>query len=112
MDEVEKKRLDAESLHDKYNEKLGSVEAEGQEIIQKSRQKANEESDRILKETREKAKEMLDDAESRITEEKEQALESVQLDITSLATEMAASILKREISQQDNINAVDEFFKE
>jgi len=111
MDIAENKRLDAEALHDKYNEKLGNVESEGQEIIQKSRQKANEESERILKETREKAKEMLDDAESRIAEEKEQALESTQLDITGLATQMASRILEREISEQDNINAVDEFFK-
>jgi len=110
MDEAENRRNSAEALHDKYNEKLENVEAEGQEIIQKSRRNANEESEKILKASREKAKEMIDDAEARIAEDKANALESVQHEITGLATQMASRILEREISTQDNINAVDEFF--
>ena len=80
-------------------------------MMRESRQKANEESDRILKETHNKAREIITDAEARIAEEKEQALEASRADITQLATEMAARILEREVSVNDNINAVDEFFR-
>ena len=111
MDEVEKRRKDAESLHNEYNSKLGDIESQGQEIIQKSRKKANEESEKILSQSRDKAKEMITEAEARIAEEQQQALLDAQLDITGLATEMASRILEREISEQDNVNIVDEFFK-
>ena len=111
MDNAEKHRNEAETLRNEYSEKLGGIEEQRQEILRESRQKAGEESDKILKETHERAKDMLDDAEARITAEKEQALEEAQLDITSLATEMASRILEREISEQDNAGVVDEFFR-
>jgi len=111
MEEAKKHRLDAEALSDEYKSKLGDIESQGQEIIQKSRQKANEESEKILKQSRDTAKEMITDAETRIAQEQEQALMDAQLDITGLATEMAARILEREVSGHDNVNIVDEFFK-
>ena len=111
MDDAEKRRLEAETLHSEYDKKIGDLEAHGRDIVQKSRLKANEESDRILRETRDKAKEMISDAEARIAEEKEQALEETHLEITQIATEMAERILEREVSAKDNANVVDEFFK-
>jgi len=112
MDDAEKRRLEAEALHSDYDKKIGAIEDRGRDMMRESRQKANEESDRILKETHNKAREIITDAEARIAEEKEQALEASRADITQLATEMAARILEREVSANDNINAVDEFFKD
>ena len=112
MDDADKARQDAEALRSKYDEKIGDIEARGQELIRESQQKANDESDRIIKETREKAREMINDAEARIAQEKEQALEDAQEEITQLATNMASRILGREVSTADSINAADEFFKE
>jgi len=112
MDNAEKARQDAEALRLKYDEKIGDIEARGQELMRESQQKANEESDRIIKETRDKAREMIDDAEARIAEEKEQALDDVQEEIAHLATNMAARILEREVSVADSAHAVDEFFRE
>jgi len=112
LDDVEKQRLEAEDLRSEYKKKIEGIEAQGQEMMRESRDKANEESDRIIKETREKAREMLDDAEARIAEEKEQALEDAKQDVARLATDMAARILGREVSAEDNTNAVDEFFRD
>jgi len=111
-DDIEKSRLEAEALHVEYNEKLNTLEEQGSEIIRKSREKADKESENILKETREKANQIITDAEARIEEEKDIALEEIQVDVTQLATEMAARILKREVSQEDNSNVVNEFFKD
>ena len=110
LDDAEKSRLDAEALHNEYNEKIGEVEERGRELIRESQAKANEESDKILNETREKAKEMIAEAQTRIEEEKEQALEDSREEVTQLATEMASRILRREVSASDNANVVDEFF--
>lgn len=112
MDDAEKHRLEAEALHTEYEEKIESIEARGRDILHETELKASEESDKIIKETRNKAKEMISDAQARIAEEKKQALEEANLEVTQLATEMAACILGREVSAEDNTNVVDEFFKE
>ena len=111
MDDAEKSRLEAEALHSDYDKKIGAIEDRGRDMIRESQQKANAESDRILKETHIKARDIITEAEARIAEEKELALEDSRADITQLATEMAARILEREVSANDNINAVDEFFR-
>ena len=112
MDDAENSRLEAEALHSKYEGLLGEIKERERDMIRESQTKANEESDRILKETRDKAREMIDDAEARIAEEKEKALEDAQFEVTQLATDMASRILGREVSVDDNVNAVDEFFRE
>ena len=111
MDNAEKRRLEAEALHSDYDKKIGDLEARGRDMINESRQKANEESEKILRDTQNKAKDMISDAESRIAAEKEQSLEEAQQDISRLATEMAARILEREVSPEDTEHVVDEFFR-
>ena len=112
MDSAEKARLDAEALHTEYNDKLGGLEERGREIVRDSEQKANEKAGKILEDTRNKAKIMMDEAEARITWEKEQALEESRTEVAQLATDMASRILGREVSDSDNSNIVDEFFKD
>jgi len=112
MDNADKSRLDAESLHTEYKERLDKVEERGQELMQISQQKANEQADKILEESRNKAKIMIDEAEARIAREKEQALEESREEVTALATDMASRILGREVSGTDNLSVVDEFFKD
>ena len=111
MDDAEQSRLDAEALRSQYEEKLENIEEQGREMMLESQQKAKEESDRIIKETSDKTHEMIRDAENRIAQEKEQALAEAEQDITQLATDMAARILKREVSVGDNTSAVDDFFR-
>jgi len=111
MEEAEKRRAEAEALHSEYDGKIRDIEAHGRELLQKSREKASEEADMILKETREKARDMIREAEDRIEEEKKQAIEEAHQEVAQLATDMAARILKREVSPSDNTNAVDDFFR-
>jgi len=112
MDDAEQRRLEVDALRQEYDEKLESIEERGRDMMQTSRQQAGEEADRILRETRETANDMIRDAENRIAIEKQQALEDAELDITQLATDMAARILEREVSESDNLKAVDEFFRD
>ena len=111
MDDAEKHRLEAEALHAQYDEKLGSIEESVRDLMRESQLKAKDEADSIIKEAKDKTREMVREAEDRIAEEKAQALEEAHLDITQLATDMAARILEREVSESDNIKAVDEFFR-
>jgi F-type H+-transporting ATPase subunit b len=111
MDDAKKRRLEAEALHSDYEEKVGQLEERGREMLRESQLKASEEADRILMDTNNKANMIIRDAQARIAIEKEQAFKDAQVEVTLLATDMAARILKREVSAEDSTNAVDEFFK-
>ena len=111
LEQAEQRCLEAEALHCEYNDQLGQLEERGREIVRESQLKAVEESDRILTETQDKASELIRDAHTRIDMEKEQAFKDAQLEVTLLATDMAAKILKREVSSADSANVVDGFFR-
>jgi len=110
IDSAEQSRLEAEKLNSEYKEKLGALEAQGEDIMRESRDKANVESDKILKDTRAEVSEMMRDAHARIERDKKLALEEAHLDVTQLATEMASRILDREVKEDDNTHVVDSFF--
>ena len=109
---IEKRRLEADALKREYEEKLDSIEESGRDIMRESQIKASEEAEETLREAREKARLMVLEARERIEEEKARAVESAQHEIAQLATDMAARILRREVSPDDSRNAVDSFFKE
>ena len=111
MDEAEKSRHEADELRGEYTARLGSIEQQQQELLRETTLKATEESDKIIKDANNKANNLIREAEDSIEAKKTQALEEAQAEIASLATDMAARILQREVSADDSINAVDEFFK-
>ena len=112
LDDIEKRRLDAEALRLDYEQKIESIESQGRDLMRKSQIKAAEEAEEILGEARDKARDMLVDARERISEEKERAIFDAQSEVAQLATDMAARILKREVSPDDSKSAVEDFFRE
>ena len=109
---VEKLRLEAEALRKDYEEKIEGIELREHELMRESQIKASEEEAEILSEAREKARAMLNEARARIAEEKERAVLGAEHEIAQLATDMAARILKREVSGSDTRSAVDDFFSD
>jgi len=112
LETVEKARLDVDGLRKEYEEKIEGAELRGREIMRESQIKAAEEAEEILSEAREKAFGMIVEARERIAEEKERAIVSARNEIAQLATDMAARILRREVSADDSISAVDDFFRD
>ena len=112
LENIEKMRLDAEDLRKSYEEKLEDIELQGHEIVRESQIRAAEEGDEILREARENAQDILNEARERIAEEKERAIISARYEVAQLATDMAARILRREVSPDDAKVAVDDFFRE
>jgi len=110
LEDVEKRRLDADALRLEYEEKLDSIEVRERDMMRESQIKASVEAEEILSEAREKARIMMIDARDRIAEEKGRAIIDAQHEIAQLATDMAARILKREVSPDDSKSAVDDFF--
>ena len=110
--DAEKALLDAEALKQEYSKDLEGIEEQGREMMRESQTKASEEAEEILSEARETAKSMISEARERIAEEKERAIDNACREVAQLATDMAARILKREVSPGDSIGAVDDFFRE
>ena len=112
LDDIEKSRNDVDALRQEYEEKIESIEAHGRDLMRESQIKASIEAEEILDDAREKARTMMVDARERIAEEKERAIVNARHEIAQLATDMAARILKREVSPDDSKSAVDDFFHE
>ena len=112
LENVEKLRQDAEGLRKEYEVKMEDIELKGREIMRESQIKASEEEIEIISEAREKAQDMLNEARDRIAEERERAVISARHEIAQLATDMAARILRREVSEDDTKTAVEDFFRE
>jgi len=112
LDNAEKTRLEAEALRLEYETKLDEIEASGRELMRESQTKASEEAEEILKDARETARNMIGEARERIAEERERALVNAHHEVAQLATDMAARILRREVSPDDTVSAVEDFFRE
>ena len=112
LEDAEARRQSAEELKQEYENKIETIEAQGRDLMRESQIKAAEEAEELLSETREKARVMIQEARQRIEEEKERAVENAHHEIAQLATDMAARILRREVSAGDSQHAVDNFFSE
>jgi len=109
-EDIEKRRSDADALKAEYEDKIEAIEARGRDLVRESKIKASEEAEEILEEAREKARTMILEARERIEEEKERAIVNAQHEVAQIATDMAARILRREVSLDDSQSAVDHFF--
>jgi F-type H+-transporting ATPase subunit b len=112
LDDVEARRQGADALRLEYEEKIESIEERGRDLMRESQIKASEEADEIIREARENVRVMLNESRQRIEEERERAIENAHHDIAQIATDMAARILRREVSHADSKSAVDHFFSE
>jgi len=112
LEDVEKRRLDAEALKAEYEERLEGLKASERDLMRESQIKASVEAEEILSDARDKAVVMMAEARERIADEKERAIVNARYEVAQLATDMAARILRREVSKEDSINAVNDFFRD
>jgi len=110
FDDAEEKKLQADALLAKYDEKLDKLNTRDRDMLLASRERASKEADLILEKAHDDVAIMINDAKCRIAVEKEQALEEAHEEVTKLASDMASRILRREVSMLDNENAAREFF--
>jgi F-type H+-transporting ATPase subunit b len=112
LDDAEDMRLNAQTLKQEYEEKIEKIETQGRDMIRESQIKATEASDEILEEAHEKAGALIAEARAIIEDDKQKAILEAHHDIAQLATDMAARILKREVSPDDSKYAVEQFFSD
>lgn len=109
---AQKTRQQADEVKRQLEERLESAEEEARAIVRKEEEKAAEESARLLADARKGADEIMAAAAGRIAQEKALAMSSMREETAQLATEIAARILRREVSLEDNRAVVSNFFSE
>ena len=109
---AQKTRQQADEVKRQLEERLESAEEEARAIVRKEEEKAAEESARLLADARKGADEIMAAAAGRIAQEKALAMSSMREETAQLATEIAARILRREVSWEDNRAVVSNFFSE
>jgi len=112
LDDADSAKSSALALKAEYEQNIGSIEARNAEMLRDSQLKADEQAQTIIKDARKQADGLLSDAREKIENEKAQAVASASHEIAQLATELAARVLRREVSAVDTRSAVDDFFSE
>lgn len=112
LKDAESKKAEALELKALYERHIETYGEEGREIIRDSQVKASAEAAAIIKEARGQAEKLIAEAHEKISNEKAQAIAQARTEVALLATEIAARILRREVSAVDNKAVAEEFFRE
>ena len=95
-----------------YENKISNYQAEGQQIIEDSKDRAKQEYDKILDRAENDANELRADAERQIEEEREAARRASKEELASLAIEAAEKIVEKNVSAETDSSIFDEFLNE
>lgn len=112
LSEAENKRHEAEALKQEYALQLEKAVEEGHDVIRASKTKATQEAQTILSDAKAQADKLFDESQERIAKEKDRALEQMRQEVAQLSVDIAARILKREVTERDNVALAEEFFHE
>lgn len=106
----EAKRL-AEEDKSLWDEKIGTVKAETDEMIKKAQDSAKHQSETIVAKARETADGIIRQAETQAQLEMQKAEESIKREIVEVSTALASKLLEREINVDDHRDLIDSFIE-
>lgn len=106
----EAKRL-AEEDKSLWDEKIGTVKAETDEMIKKAQDSAKRQSETIVTKARETADGIIRQAETQAQLEMQKAEEGIKREIVEVSTALANKLLEREINVDDHRDLIDSFIE-
>jgi F-type H+-transporting ATPase subunit b len=111
LNELEAKKKDAEKELAEYSERLLHLEQEGEKIVEEYVRQGNEAKARILDEAKQTAGKLEEQARRNIEHEFKQAKIKLQQDILEKALVNAETLIKDNITIQDQDKLVDEYLE-
>ncbi len=94
-----------------WDEKIGTVKAETDEIIRKAQDSAKRQSDTILSKAKEQADGIVRQAETQAQLEMKKAEDGIRREIVEVSTALANKLLEREINADDHQSLIDSFIE-
>lgn len=110
--QAEEANTTANALRNQYEESLKSARSEANSIVAAAQKRANEQADDIIRAANEKSMEISKKAQAEILREKTKALNEIKDEIGSLAVELAAKVVEKDINQQDHERLITGFIQE
>lgn len=108
---AEEAKAEAMAIKETYEENMRQAKAEAGELLTAARQTATAQSDAILSETRAQVAQMKEKAAADIAQEKKKAMNEAKDSIASLAMDIAAKVVEREVTPADHEALVGEFIE-
>lgn len=94
-----------------WDEKIGTVKAETDKMIEKAQDNAKRQSDVIISKAKEQADGIIRQAETQAQLEMKKAEESIKKEIVEVSTALANKLLEREINPEDHRSLIDSFIE-
>ena len=94
-----------------WDEKIGTVKAESDEIIKKAQDSAKRQGETIVTKAKEQADGIIRQAQSQAQLEMKKAEEGIKKEIVEVSTALANKLLEREINAKDHRDLIDSFIE-
>ena len=112
LSEASSQKEEALALKQKYDEKLGAVDKEAEEILKEARKKALATENRIVAEAKEEAARIIARANDEAVLAKQKVADDVKKEMVSLASVMAGKVVAANIDTAVQESLIDETLKE
>ena len=108
LEDAEKAQTELANLNAEREEIINKARSEAQSILAEGKVAASKLKDETLKAAKDQAKSILTDAEKQIRIEKHKAIEEIKSEVVDLSLSVAAKLIKKNISREDNQALIDE----
>lgn len=109
LEEAAKLRRDAEERYAKWQRRLVDLERELDEIRSGAKERAENEREKLLADARASAERIRRDAQSAVDREVRRAKDELRDEASRLAVELAADLLRENVTEQDRDRLLEEF---
>ena len=108
LDDAEKARTELERLNSEGEDIVNKARSEAQTILAEGKAAASKLKDETLNAAKDQAKSILTEAKKQIRIEKDKAIEEIKSEVVDLSLSVAAKLIKKNISREDNQALIDE----
>ena len=108
LDDAEKARAELERLNSEGEDIVNKARSEAQPILAEGKAAASKLKDETLNAAKDQAKSILTEAEKQIRVEKDKAIEEIKSEVVDISLSVAAKLIKKNISREDNQALIDE----
>jgi len=108
LEDAEKAQAELARLNAEGEEIINKARSEAQTILAEGKAAASKLKDETLNAAKDQAKSILTEAKKQIRIEKDKAIEEIKSEVVDLSLSVAAKLIKKNISREDNQALIDE----
>ena len=107
--DAETAKTEAEGMRSEYEERMGEVQKESEELLRSAVRRAQLREEEIIREAEVEAQRTLDRATEQVELEKKRAINEVKDEVAGMAIEIASAVIERDISGEEHKALIDGF---